>query len=284
MKSKYYSVPVVAALALLINTVSVFAVTTDDTIEATARESYIFKNYLKDDNIKVSSQEGIVTLTGSVSEEIHKALAQETVESLAGVKGIDNRLEIKATATSTNDALINARVKLELRSHSNLSAANTEVDVQGGVVTLTGQAKNQAQIDLTTEYIKDVDGVVEVQNKVSVANDGTTPKTMGEKAEHIGKRVGAKVENVENKISTKAEDLGEKIDDASITALVKATLLFHRSTSAIKTRVETRDGHVTLTGIARNASEKELAGKYVKDVSGVKSVVNNMSIEGVRST
>ena len=280
MKSKYYSVPVVAALALLMNTVSIFAVTTDDTIEATARESYIFKNYLKDDNIKVYSQEGMVTLTGSVSEEMHKALAQETVESLAGVKGIDNRLEIKVTAISTNDALINARVKLELRSHSNLSAANTEVDVLGGVVTLTGQAKNQAQIDLTTEYIKDVDGVVEVQNKVAVANDGTIPKKMGENAEHIGKRVGAKVANVENRISANALDLGEKIDDASVTALVKATLLFHRSTSAIKTRVETLDGHVTLTGIARNASEKELAGKFVKDVSGVKSVVNNMKIEG----
>ena len=36
------------------------------------------------------------------------------------------------------------------------------------------------------------------------------------------------------------------MDDASVTALVKSTLLHHRSTSALKTTVETREGTVEL--------------------------------------
>jgi len=73
--------------------------------------------------------------------------------------------------------------------------------------------------------------------------------------------------------------MGEKIDDASITALVKMTLLFHRSTSATHTKVDTSEGIVTLSGKARNAAEKDLVTKLVTDINGVKSVVNNMTID-----
>ena len=76
----------------------------------------------------------------------------------------------------------------------------------------------------------------------------------------------------------KMDDIGESIDDASITALVKTTLLYHRSTSALKTTVETKEGVVKLGGKAKNAAEKDLATKLVSDVHGVKQVVNNMTV------
>ena len=71
----------------------------------------------------------------------------------------------------------------------------------------------------------------------------------------------------------------EKIDDASITAQVKTALFTHRSTSSLKTKVVTRDGEVTLTGIAKNAAEKSLVTKLVEDVHGVKGVKNEMTVE-----
>ena len=74
------------------------------------------------------------------------------------------------------------------------------------------------------------------------------------------------------------ETMGEKIDDASITAQVKSSLLSHRSTSALKTKVATTDGVVTLSGIAKNAAEKSLVTKLVEDIDGVGSVINNMTI------
>ena len=284
MKSKYYSIQTVAVLTLLMSGVSAFATTTDDAIESGARESFVFKTYLKTDTISVKSTEGNVVLTGLVSEEIHKALAEETVANLNGVKTIDNKLAVKSEVIKVSDALIHAKVKLELLSHSNLNAARTDVQVHDGIVYLYGQASSQAQVDLTTEYINDVDGVKEVKNKVSVVSGSASTQTVGEKAEAVSKKFGDRVEDAGKEIGDKASNIGESIDDASITALVKATLLFHRSTSAIKTKVETVDGVVTLTGTAKNASEKELASKFVQDVSGVKSVVNKMNIEIVKTT
>jgi osmotically-inducible protein OsmY len=73
--------------------------------------------------------------------------------------------------------------------------------------------------------------------------------------------------------------VGGKIDDASITAQVKITLLFHRSTSALSTKVETNDGVVTINGKASNAAEKDLVNKLVNDINGVKSVNNRMTTE-----
>ena len=71
----------------------------------------------------------------------------------------------------------------------------------------------------------------------------------------------------------------EMIDDASITAQVKMALLFHRSTSALKTSVATKEGIVTVSGKAANAAEKDLVTKLVSDIHGVNSVVNNMTQE-----
>jgi osmotically-inducible protein OsmY len=55
-------------------------------------------------------------------------------------------------------------------------------------------------------------------------------------------------------------------------------LLSHHSTSALKTSVETTDGVVTLSGIAKNEAEKSLVTKLVTDINGVNSVINNMTI------
>jgi len=56
-------------------------------------------------------------------------------------------------------------------------------------------------------------------------------------------------------------------------------LLYHRSTSAINTKVETKLGVVTLYGKADNAAEMNLATKLANDINGVKSVNNRMTIE-----
>ena len=282
MKAIHPAALMAAVFALLVISVPVYASNTDDGIESSARKTYVFKTYLKDDDIKIQSKDGAVTLTGTVAQEPHKVLAQETVANLPGVKSVDNRLELKGEPGARSaDALVNARVKLELLSHRNLSATKTDVQVKDGIVTLRGEATSQAQIDLTTEYIRDVEGVEDVKNDMTVSEAHRTPgeKTMGEKAGDVGKKIGDTASDVGKKIGGTASDVGEWIDDASITALVKATLLYHRSTSALSTKVETIEGVVKLGGTARNASEKDLATKFVQDVHGVKSVNNRMTIQ-----
>jgi hyperosmotically inducible protein len=40
--------------------------------------------------------------------------------------------------------------------------------VEGGIVTLQGEATSQAQKDLTTEYANDVNGVKGVKNRMTI--------------------------------------------------------------------------------------------------------------------
>src|SRR5579863_10739790 len=87
-----------ATASLLMTSAIVRASETDNRIESSAKKSYVFKTYLKDDSIKTESKDGVVTLTGTVAEASHKSLAQDTVESLPGVKTVDNQLIVKGDA------------------------------------------------------------------------------------------------------------------------------------------------------------------------------------------
>jgi hyperosmotically inducible protein len=224
---------------------------TDSRIEAAAAKSYTFKTYLKDDSIKTDSKDGVVTLTGTVSEESHKSMAENTVASLPGVKSVDNQLVVSGEQPAEHsDTWIKMKVQTALLFHRNVSATATTVYVNDGNVTLQGVASSMAQKELTTEYVKDVDNVKDVKNDMTVANTPAAPDST----------------------------IGDKIDDASITAQVKSSLMSHHSTSAIHTTVTTTDGVVTVGGIAKNDAEKSLVTKLVTDINGVTSVINNMTV------
>ncbi len=249
MNSNYLKVFFALAVAVLFMNVSAQASETDARIESSAKESYVFKTYLKDDSIKTQSKDGVVTLLGTVKEESHKSLAQETVASLPGVKSVDNQLEYKGPVEDT-DGWISMQVKYSLLYNRHVSGINTQVFVADRIVTLKGEADNQAQKDLAGEYAKDIKGVQEVKNEMTIAKIPSEPK----------------------------QTMGDKIDDASITAQVKMALLSHHSTSAFKTGVATNDGVVTLSGETTSAAGKDMVGKVANDVNGVTKVINNMTI------
>ncbi len=241
-----------AAVAVLTTGTLLAASNSDSKIESSFKKTYVYKTYLKDDSVKIESKNGVVKLSGTVAGETNKALAQDTVASLPGVTRVDNQLETKAQVASENaDTWMGRKVKLALLFHRNVDATKTDVEVKDGIVTLKGEASSMAQKELTTEYANDIEGVKQVQNEMTVAA-ATKP----------AKRTA-----------------GVKMDDASITAQVKMALSTHRSTSSLKTKVETRDGEVTLTGIAKNEAEKSLVTKLVTDIQGVSNVKNQMTEE-----
>jgi len=253
MNAVYSAALMAAVFVLLVTSVPVCASQTDDRIISSARDSYIFKTYLKEDDITIRSIDGAVTLTGFVTEESHKTFATDIVTDLPGVISVDNRLVVKdAVPTANSDALLRDKVKSALMFHRSVNAENTKVDIRDGIVTLRGTATSQAQKDLTTAYARDVTGVNDVNNEMTVSKTG------------------------DNSLPTA---IVEKIDDASITTQVNMALLFHRSTSFLHTTVETNHGVVTIGGRARNEAEADLVTKLVSDIHGVKNVINRMIIE-----
>ncbi|MDP3587886.1 MAG: BON domain-containing protein [Sulfuricurvum sp.] len=234
----------IAAAVLIVTAVPLFASDADDRIESSFKKSYVYKTYLKDENIKISSKNGIVKLSGEVLDESHKPMAQDTVEALPGVKSVENTIVIK---NDKSDTWIKIKIQTVLAFHSNVNASKADVNVKNGVVTLKGKAISQAQKELTAEYAKDVEGVKEVKNEMTLVQADDT--------------------------------IGEKIDDASITAQVKMTLMMHKSTGVIRTNVTTNNGIVTLSGKAKSEAERDLVTKLAEDVQGVNNVVNKMTIE-----
>ena len=222
----------------------------DSRVENTIKNSYNFKTYLARDDISVRASAGVVTLTGTVQEDSDRTLAFETASDSAGVKSVINELKVKGEQPAEqSDGWITLKVKTALAFHKHVSAAKTEVETKDGVVTLKGRVDSEAAKELTTQYAKDVEGVRQVVNQQTVT---------GEKPHRT---------------------VGATIDDASITAQIKTSLLFHRSTHAVATQVKTRAGMVTLRGEAKDAAERDLVGKLAADTEGVKGVNNRMTLK-----
>lgn len=158
----------------------------------------------------------------------------------------DDVRSAEKTDVNRPDAWITGKVKTSLMFHRSVSGLKTEVETTSGIVTLRGEAENQAQKDLATEYALEIEGVKKVHNMMTVRGERT----------------------MEN-----------RIDDATITAKVKTALLSRRSTSAINTSVKTEGGIVVLSGKAKNEAEKELAERLARGVEGVREVENRMTVE-----
>jgi|CXWL01.1.fsa_nt_gi osmotically-inducible protein OsmY len=162
------------------------------------------------------------------------------------LKGISTPRAEKKKPAKRPDSWITPKVKAELMTHKNVSGLKTGVETTDGIVTLTGEADSSAQKDLVESYAEDVEGVQGVDNRMTVRGE---------------------------------RSVDARIDDATITAQVKAALLRRRSTSAVNTEVRTVNGVVFLEGRARNEAEKELVERLARRVEGVKGVDNKMTLD-----
>jgi len=225
---------------------------TDNKIEEAAKASYNYRTVLED-HVKVKAKDGIVTLTGTVRDNDEKALAVDTVENLPGVTAVKNEIKVKSDHPEKSDGWMALKIRSRLLVKGNVSATSTKVEVKDGHAFLTGTADNLAQKELTGIYAAEIDGVKTVKNDIVIK----------EKSADVAQR-----------------DMGDKMDDASITSQVKYALLTHKSTSSLKTKISTLDGVVQVSGEAASDAEKTLVTKLAKDVRGVTSVNNNMTVKG----
>jgi osmotically-inducible protein OsmY len=250
MKTKYLS----TLLVLIAGPIALLASSaTDRKIEDAAKASYNYRTVLED-HVKVKANDGIVTLTGTVQDKDQKDLAVDTVQNLPGVTTVKNEIKIESSYPEHSDAWMAFKIRSRLLVKGDVSATNTKVAVTDGNVVLTGTADNAAQKELTGVYAKEIDWVKTVKNDIVVKDTPATGQTVG-----------------------------EKIDDASITSQVKYALLSHKATSAVKTKVTTADGAVSISGEALNDAEKSLVTKLAQSVRGVISVKNDMTVKELAS-
>ena len=150
------------------------------------------------------------------------------------------------------------------------STQSTETQLDDAGIKTEVMARIAADPD-TNPFEIDVDvneGVVYLQGVVDDREDRA-------EAERLARRVSG-VTRVVNNIRFGDQTAGEKLDDASITAQVKAKLA--QDMNPFNVTVNTTDGIVQLTGRVNTAAEKQQAEQLSRSVDGVRGVRNELQV------
>jgi hyperosmotically inducible protein len=73
---------------------------------------------------------------------------------------------------------------------------------------------------------------------------------------------------------------GRNIDDATLTASVKSTLVADKASNFTRIDVDTTSGVVSLTGTVESPEQRKRAEQLAARVDGVKRVINNLQVQG----
>jgi hyperosmotically inducible periplasmic protein len=153
----------------------------------------------------------------------------------------------RSTGAVIDDGVIGAKVKTALIESPDTKARQIDVKVNKGVVLLAGAVETQGEKTQAGILARKVEGVSDVQNRLTVG--------------------------VANR------SVGTVVDDASLTARVKAALVGNTITKARQIDVDTRQGVVELHGFVDSQAEINEAMKEARAISGVVDVRNDLKVK-----
>ncbi|MES1244362.1 MAG: BON domain-containing protein [Acidobacteriota bacterium] len=119
----------------------------------------------------------------------------------------------------------------------------------------------------------------EVKREVDQA--GEQARRGAEQVQQGAKEVGAALERGAEKVQREVGPIVEEaLDDATITAKVKANLITDPEVRALSIDVDTIDGRVTLQGKVETEGQKAEAEKLARITPGVRQVLNLIQVGG----
>jgi osmotically-inducible protein OsmY len=270
---KWIVASVIAALYLPSAFLSAEDSTPAATMKSVRQEAQIWTTYqispfLRGSDISVSVENGKVTLTGTVSEDVNKDLAKAIAAGVEGVRSVDNQIKVdenyqaakpekeRGYAVMVDDAGITTAIKSKLMWSKFSDGVTTDVDTYQGKVTLSGEVSNQASIDNMTSMAENTEGVVSVDSQLTISD-----KPMNHK-----------------KRDKDEENESHVLADSWITTKVKSTYMYSSNVDSDDISVSTLDGVVSLEGELRSGPERALAIELAKNIRGVKSVTSTKLI------
>lgn len=166
--------------------------------------------------------------------------------ALAMVSACSSTRTQQSAGEVIDDSVLTSKVKLALVDDPVTKAGQINVETYRGVVQLGGFVDTARAKEQATRVARSVTGVKEVRNDL--------------------------------RVSTPQATAGQVIDDATVTASVKARLAEDSTTKAHQVNVETQKGVVQLTGFVDSAAARARAGELARAVDGVAVVRNDLEI------
>jgi osmotically-inducible protein OsmY len=198
-------------------------------------------------NLKVTVDNGIATLTGSVDLYEYKADAEKRVRKAKGVSAVRNLIEV--AGPDVPDSQLQAKLVEELEydqvGYGNVFDA-ISVKVQNGVATLGGHALNYPARDSAVGLASTCPGVKDVIDEIEV---------------------------------DPASFMDDRIRMAVAQAIYGYGALNKYAIDPAKTiRISVQNGHVELYGVVDSQGDKEIANIRANGVPGVFSVKNYLQV------
>lgn len=220
---------------------------TDALIQADVTKALDNKRF-KD--VKITVQNGVVTLTGTVGIYADKEDADKRVHHRKDVKGVQNLIEV--AGPTVDDVTLRDKLAEKLiydRVGYGTTAFNSfTIGVQNGVVTLGGTAYGPTDKDSAVSLVSNYPGVKDVVDNIEVAP---------------------------------VSPMDDRIRLAEARAIYGAPQLNKYAIDPAKPiRITVVNGNVTLTGVVDNQGDKDVANIRANGVAGVFKVVNNLQVAG----
>jgi hyperosmotically inducible protein len=198
-------------------------------------------------NVKVTVDDGIATLTGTVGLYQYKKDAESRVLHAKGVTAVRNQIEV--TGVSISDAQLQAKLETEITA--NLIGYGVVFDaisvhVENGVVTLGGHVHDYINQGSTLALVATTPGVKDMVDDISV-------------------------------------DPTSIMDDQIRVQVARAIYGFpvfnkYAINPARPIRISVQNGHVELYGIVDSQTDKQLAFTRVNGIPGIFSVENDLEV------
>lgn len=217
--------------------------TTDELIKQEIIDQLAWDDRVNANEIFVNVQNNIVRLEGTAPSYAAKLAAEKDAFSVTDVVMVENLLEVKLPPerTQPSDTVINGDVQSKLLSDSRIKLSDLNASTKDGVVTLSGNVDTYWQRRLAEDIAASSDGVILVENKLSVTL--------------IKSAADAEIETaVKNACKRNALIDGDKID------------------------VKVNDGIVLLRGKVPNNLVKREVNDIAIFTTGVKDIVDKMTV------
>ncbi len=250
------------ALALSVSLAAApgFASVPDGLITAKAKLA-LWTSEVRSAGVRVDTNDGVVTLSGKVPTGEKKALAEQKIRGLDGVRSVKNLIQVvpapEEKRAEVSDKDLEKKAKQALKDDPSLENSKLSVrSVDNGVVLLDGEAKDAEDQLRAVALIDRIPGVRRVNSQVK----GPDGVSLGDRG------------------SFSAEPARKTVSDTRITGAVKLRLLTTAQIPSTEISVDTNGGVVTLFGLVPTDQVKRTAEAEAARVSGVKKVDNELEV------
>jgi hyperosmotically inducible protein len=197
-------------------------------------------------NLQATTEDGIVSLSGSVDLYQQKLDAAKKVRKLDKVQGVRN---LVAVSSSAPDAELEARLERKLH-YDRIGYDNSfnfvDVSVKDGVATLDGETYNEVGRDSALALANSMPGVKDVVDNIKVSP---------------------------------VSGFDDRIRMGALRAIYRDPVLGRYATDPAKPiRIVVDNGKLSLYGTVATAMDKQIAGMRANQVFGVFSVQNNLEV------